>query len=207
MSLLSILQRFDFWMASLLGSLLISGMYYWVLLRTLSIRQFLVNNSMNLPYQYTVTVLVLLVIVLFGLNFGIWIYSWRSRLSVLNSGKTLLGAVVGSFGLACPICGSLLFSLLGISAGLAIFPFGGLELWGLAIIFMLIAIYNSVKYLKLNCSTNKCGRIPDRSIKFNTAMLLLSLVVGFPLVSKIYNIELKPMWNNIPIYPQCSVLL
>ena len=63
------------------------------------------------------------------------------------------GVLAGAFASGCPVCGSLLLPLIGISGGLAAFPFRGLELKALAVSLMVISTYF---VLKSNNKRNLC---------------------------------------------------
>jgi hypothetical protein len=204
--LTTLIRRLDFWLATILGIVAISSAYYWLLLQSLSIRQFFVNTSGEPVYQYAVIILVPLVLILFGMNFGVGVFTWRAKRVVLHQGQTLLGGVVGSFGLACPICGSFLFSLLGISAGLSILPFIGLELWVLAAGLMGGALYQAMNNLSRSCEEdNKCWKLPMMNYKVNMVLLGGILLLGVPLSQKIYIREIVPLLQGEKIYPYCSI--
>ena len=201
-----LIKRLDFWLSTILGIVMISAVYYWLLLQTLSIRQFFANTSGEPVYQIIIIVLVPLTLILFGLNFAVGVFSWRAKRAAIKPGQTLLGAIVGSFGLACPICGSFLFSLLGISAGLSILPFAGLELWALAGGLMGWALYKAVVNLSKSCEDgNMCWKLPAMSYKINGMLLGLILLVGVPLSQKVYLREIMPLFKGEMVYPYCSL--
>ncbi len=69
------------------------------------------------------------------------------------------GVLAGAFASGCPVCGSLLLPLIGISSGLAAFPFRGLELKALAVSLMVISTYFVLK------SNGKCDLCEDVKVK------------------------------------------
>jgi len=90
-----------------------------------------------------------LVAVLGGINLALTILRvWRTRVFI---GRASLMGILGTFGGAlaasCSACTSALVSLLGITGGLAIFPFGGLEISLLAIVVLSASLYFASKSL------------------------------------------------------------
>ena len=69
------------------------------------------------------------------------------------------GVIAGAFASGCPVCGSLLLPLIGISGGLAVFPFRGLELKALAVSLMLVSTYFILK------NYNKCDSCENPGVK------------------------------------------
>ena len=88
---------------------------------------------------------------LFGLNASILVQRIRMKVKIAKeSSLSGSGVLAGAFASGCPVCGSLLLPLIGVSGGLATFPFRGLELKVLAISLMIISTYFVLK------SNNKC---------------------------------------------------
>ncbi len=96
----------------------------------------------------------------------------------LNSAKA---AAAGSGGLAslifslgCPSCGSLVFSLIGITAGLSVLPLKGIELkmLSLAILYFSISKFSPARSLKIRPDTSNMGL----KHMLAGALLLLALV-------------------------------
>ncbi len=89
--------------------------------------------------------------VLFGFNVSVILYKLRLKNKIAKeSSLTGSGTIAAAFASGCPVCGSLLLPLIGISGGLAAFPFRGLELKALAASLMLVSTYFVLK------SNNKC---------------------------------------------------
>ena len=94
--------------------------------------------------------------VLFGLNVSIILHKFRMRNKIAKEGSLSgSGVLAGAFASGCPVCGSLLLPLIGISGGLAAFPFRGLELKALAVSLMILSTYFVMK------SNNKCEACRD----------------------------------------------
>jgi len=98
--------------------------------------------------------------VLFGLNVSIILHRFRMRNKIAKeSTVSSTGVIAGAFASGCPVCGSLLLPLIGISGGLAAFPLRGLELKALAVSLMLVSTYFVLK------SNNKCDNCEDTKAK------------------------------------------
>lgn len=198
-------KRADFWLVSFMGFVSISAAYYWLLLKSLSIRAFWANTSMEPGYQRAILILVPITLILFSLNIGVSFFSFRAKQAALP-GKSLLGAGIGAFGLACPICGSFLFGLLGISAGLSVLPFAGLELWFFAVILMAYALYQALRRLTHAClDSDSCWRMPAVSKKMNSVLLAGIFIIGIPLSQNIYVKDIGPIMRGQKMYGQCSI--
>ena len=79
-------------------------------------------------------------LLVFGLNFGLSAILIRAGASTNSLARSLLGGLVGGFGVGCPLCGAFLLSLVGVSAGLAAFPFAGLEFWAGSSAIMILTL-------------------------------------------------------------------
>ena len=89
--------------------------------------------------------------ILFGLNASILVQRIRMKAKIAKeSSLSGSGVLAGAFASGCPVCGSLLLPLIGVSSGLAAFPFRGLELKALAVSLMLVSTYFVLK------GNNKC---------------------------------------------------
>lgn len=107
-------------------------------------------------YFYFTFISNFIISILFGLNVSIILQRISMKVGVikessLSGSGTLTGALAGAFASGCPVCGSLLLPLIGISGGLTVFPFKGLELKVLAISLMVISTYFILK------GNNKCN--------------------------------------------------
>lgn len=59
----------------------------------------------------------------------------------------VFGTLGGAFAASCTACSTALISLLGVSGGLVIFPFGGLEISLLAAVLLIVSLYYVSKSL------------------------------------------------------------
>lgn len=102
-------------------------------------------------YLYFTFISNLIISILLGFNVSM-LWQKISMKSKIAKESTLSGSGVlaGAFASGCPVCGSLLLPLIGVSGGLAAFPFKGLELKALALSLMIVSAYFAVK------SNNKC---------------------------------------------------
>lgn len=102
-------------------------------------------------YFYFTFISNFVISLLFGFNAYIILQRISTKTKAIKeSSLTGSGALVGAFASGCPVCGSLLLPLIGVSGSLGAFPFRGLELKALAVSLMLISTYFVIK------SNNKC---------------------------------------------------
>lgn len=114
-------------------------------------------------YFYFTFISNFIISVLFGLNTSIIIYQIRLKNKIVkDSFLSGSGVVAGSFASGCPVCGSLLLPLIGVSGGLAAFPLRGLELKALAVSLTLVSTYFVLK------SSNKCDLCEKVDMKNET---------------------------------------
>lgn len=115
-------------------------------------------RSMEGPFYFYFTFISnFIVSILFGFNVSIILHmiSMKNKIAK-ESSLTGSGTLAAAFASGCPVCGSLLLPLIGISGGLAAFPLRGLELKALALALMLISTYFVLK------SNNKCDLCEKR---------------------------------------------
>ena len=131
--------------------------YYLLLTRTTTLHR-LVEAAAQVPAYLPIQVsLVFATTLLFGANFAVFVLLTRARRASSIGAGSIVGGIVGAFGAGCPACGAYLFSLLGISGGLAILPFGGLELWALSSLLMAVTLTSSVRRLDELCPADEAG--------------------------------------------------
>ena len=119
-----------------------------------------------------------LYIPLSSLLFSNVLFTWvQSRSSNSTSAQGFLGIFANLFSMGCVSCGAFLYSLLGISGGLAALPFNGL---GVRLLSLLILIYASLKLYKSECKS--CYITPDTSTPpttlFSNAQVLPIVFLG-----------------------------
>ena len=177
--LLTLACRPDFVLSALAGALLLTTAYYSLLLQG-SRFSMLIANIMSEPvYSAALKIMVPASLFLFGLNFGLSTLLFRSGSGMKSLGTSVLGGLLGGFGVGCPLCGAFLLSLIGVTAGLAALPFAGLEIW-LASLAVMTLVFNAalVRLDKTTCdpeaTTSTCWRLPGVDIR---------LVVGFGVAS------------------------
>lgn len=143
----------------LLASLVLFLVFYWSLSLNSSIYS-LINNTKNEPvYLWLYILLTIGTIILFGVNASLFVYRWRKfgPPKLTAQGNSGLGALVGVTASACPVCGSILLSAIGITGGLAIFPLQGLELKAISFGLVALPVWLTVRELKtLNCGGGAC---------------------------------------------------
>lgn len=95
--------------------------------------------------------LVIIMGILFGINMTLVINKF-SMLKRRGNLRIMLGTgIISVVAAGCASCGLSFASLIGISAALAILPFGGMELYLLAIVILLISLYFNLKQIIKVC--------------------------------------------------------
>lgn len=146
--LLDLAQRPDFLLSGAVAALALALAYYWLLLRETTIHTMISKLGGEPVYLVLLGVFSLVVLLLFGLNAAVTALLLRARAGAPSQGGSLLGILIGGFGVGCPSCGAFLLSLVGVTAGLSALPFGGLELWffsGLVMTFTLLRSLHSLQ--------------------------------------------------------------
>lgn len=169
----------------LISALALLLLFYFGLSLDSNIKIFIVSNEGKPVYLWSYIFLTLGVIILFGINVPLLVYRWRKygfpQPAVGVSGG--LGAVIGVFASACPVCGSTLLSLIGISGGLAAFPFRGLELKALSFIFLFIPLVMTVRQIRrFEAKIEACPVPRDPSFKKGDwiwLFVLAFILIGF----------------------------
>lgn len=152
----------------------------------------LIYNTKNNPvYLYTYVILTILIIILAGINAPLIAYKWTPNFKKTTStGISSLFHIASS---ACPTCGSWILSLVGLTSGLAAFPFYGLELKAISFSLMLMPVIISVKEIKNNkvCfirenanginenDKNNFTEIKSKKKHFTAIFILISVFFGF----------------------------
>lgn len=96
-------------------------------------------------------VLVLVMGILFGINMTLLINKY-SALKKRGNLKIMFGTgIISVFAAGCASCGLSFTSIIGISAVIAVLPFGGVELYLLAILVLIISIYFNLKQIIKVC--------------------------------------------------------
>ncbi len=143
-------------------------LFYWGLRLNASIDN-LIRNFYGVPlYFWPYVILTVGTLVLFGINVPLLVYRWRKygfpKLKGHAGGG--LGAIIGVFASACPVCGSTLLSAIGVAGGLTVFPLQGLELKALSFGLMLVPFWLTTNELKIFSKGGKECPIPkDSSFK------------------------------------------
>ncbi len=173
-------------------------LYWWLLSKTTTWVNFY-SMYRGVPlYFWPYVILTLLSVALFGMSLAIAVYSWQhSKLkSIKAQGGNVFGATFGAFAAACPICGSFLFSVIGIAGGVAILPLKGLELKFLSAAFFGVALALSAKKLSgaANCET--CEVKPEAAA---TAPAKADSLLSYPTLLAVLFLILflaMPLWNQ-----------
>lgn len=178
-----LLHRTDFLPSAAVGALALALVYYWLLLRETTIHTMTSKLAGEPIYLGALGVLALTALLLFGLNFALLGIQLRARAVTPNQGGSLLGMVVGGFGVGCPSCGAFLLSLVGVSAGVSALPFGGLELWLASCMIMGFAFWRSLRRLgsgacAASVVVDSCPALPPVSPRHVVGLAVTALVLG-----------------------------
>ena len=150
------------------ASLALLLVFYWHLRLNSSIAALITNTADKPLYFWSYIILTLGAVVLFGVNAALLVYRWRKFGPPKIKGQTGtgVGSLVGIAAAACPVCGSVLLSAIGITGGLAAFPLGGLELKALSVGLFALPIWLTRRDLKkLECGDGTCPVPQDASYK------------------------------------------
>lgn len=150
---------------SLIGLVSFFGLFllfYWSLRLNASIDN-LIRNYYGVPlYFWPYVILTIGSLILFAINAPLLVYRFRKygfpRFTKQAGGG--LGAIIGVFASACPVCGSTLLSTIGIAGGLTVFPLQGLELKALSFGLMLLPFWLTTNELRLFSKGGKNCPIP-----------------------------------------------
>lgn len=104
-------------------------------------------------YLYFTFISDFLLSILIGFNVLLMLHSTANKAKIAKEGALAGsgGILTGAFASGCPVCGSVLLPLVGVSGGLAVFPLRGLELKALALMLIVASTYILLK------SYNKCS--------------------------------------------------
>ena len=157
-------------------------MLYWSLRLNSSVDSLILNTYDQPLYFWSYVILTSATIILFGVNAVLFVYRWRKfgRPKLKKQGATGGGSLVAVAASACPVCGSVLLSAIGIAGGLAAFPLGGLELKALSVGLLALPIWltrRDLKKLASDCASGVCPAPQDHSFKETDRPWLLRLVV------------------------------
>ncbi|MBI2545515.1 MAG: hypothetical protein HYW22_02910 [Candidatus Aenigmarchaeota archaeon] len=87
-------------------------------------------------------VLMVAIAVMGGINISMIIFKFLVTRNVDGINFTSFGGLVGStFGAGCPACSTSLLSILGVSGGLSVLPFKGVEITSLGLLVLVISFY------------------------------------------------------------------
>jgi len=159
---------------------------YWSLQLNTTLANFINNTKSEPIYLWTYIILTVVAILLFGLNISLLVYRIKKYgfPNLRSQTSTGLGSLFGVAASACPVCGSLILSAIGITAGLAAFPLQGLELKAASVVFLALPVHLTFRDLKrTNCGDSSCPPPKDisfgsKAIFINIAALLTIIVLG-----------------------------
>jgi len=171
------------------GMLALATTYDVLLTRVTTLHRTLASASEHPVYLVGLAVLAPLTLGLFGLNAGLFVALRRSPGAVRRSTGTLSGSLVGAFAAGCPSCGAFLLSAVGVSSGLAVLPFGGLELWAAASGLMAITAWRSRRLLRTACAVGSCPTWRPVSYRVIGALSAIALALVVVLATLLVHAE------------------
>ncbi len=153
--------------------------YDFLLTRTSSITTLITNTKDTPFYLWFYAISTLVALVHFGLNVALTVFLIRSTQTtkVKEQGGTFLGTIVGAFAASCPVCSGLLLYLVGISGGLAAFPFKGLEWKTISVVLLLIPLVFLLRRFKNPHCDGRCPVLKDGGFRKSDKLLLISLSI------------------------------
>lgn len=189
-----------------LASLLLFLVFYWNLRLNASIENLILNFYDAPLYFWPYVLLTVGTLILFGVNVSLLIYRWRKYglPKLAQSAGGGLGAIVGVLASACPICGSTLLALVGITGGLAVFPLRGLELKGLSFILMVLPIWLTAKELSIFQRGGKGCPVPQdpsfrKSDRLHFVLTIGLIAVGLILAREMLRTDpaIIKLWKHL----------
>lgn len=186
-----LLTKIFYWLIGIASSLTFFLVLYWTLRIDSSITSIITNTYSTPLYFWPYVILTLGAIVLFGVNVAFLVYRWRKfgppKLKIEAGGGA--GTIFGIAASACPVCGSTLLSVIGITGGLAVFPLGGLELKALSFGFLVLPLWlirKDLNKLESDCQSGVCPLTKDHSFKEADRpwlLVIFALVIALSLIS------------------------
>ncbi|MBI2626296.1 MAG: hypothetical protein HYW69_01740 [Candidatus Nealsonbacteria bacterium] len=164
--------------------------YYLILLESSTLSLFLQSN--NALYNILSIAFTALISILFGLSASLLLYHLKlKQASKSGAGRSVFGGIIGAFATGCPTCGAWLVSAIGIGGGLAAFPFQGLELKGIALLFLSWSVYSSASAI-YNHEKGVCYPLKkswQRHAPIFAGIFAVLLVLNLPIFAAKYNLR------------------
>jgi len=131
------------------GVMIATATLYYGLIRAAAPMQWMAGTA----YKTTAVTLFGLLSVLFGLNISLLAYKFRQmhKFGLKETGASVLGVFTGSVGAGCPVCGAVILSFMGVTAGLSIFPLKGLEVQALGVALLGMATFLNARSIIRHC--------------------------------------------------------
>lgn len=123
-------------------------LYYFFFVKVTTFKVFFDSNTSF--YAFSSIALTILIALTYGIAISLLLWQRRIQKTLARPadlGNRLIGSFLGALSVGCPVCGAYLASLLGISGGLFIFPFQGLEIKLISLGLLLFAVFSSVKFI------------------------------------------------------------
>lgn len=184
----------------LIASIALFILYDFLLTRTSSITTFYLNTKDTPFYMWYFIISTILALVLFGIDVTLTVYLLRrtGRITFREQSGNTTGVIIGAFAASCPVCSGVLLSLIGITGGLAAFPFKGLELKTLSVVFLALPLFFLIRRIKNPNCDGKCPVPQDASFKKKDGLLFFFLILFFitELMLSYTLLKTEPVINN-----------
>lgn len=154
-------------------------LYDFFLTRTSSITTLILNTVNDPFYLWFYSISTFVAVILFGVDVAVSVYLFRSLhvAHIKEQGGNTVGVVIGAFAASCPVCSGFLLSLIGISGGLSVFPFKGLELKTLSVLFFAVPLFFLLRRLKNHNCKGTCLHQENAAFQIKDRVLFGSLFV------------------------------
>ena len=188
-------------------SLNILALYYFLFFRVTTLSVFFNSNSAFYVWASLLSTIFIGFFAGIAISLAVWQWRIQKTKNMAGGANSLAGSFLGALSVGCPTCGAFLPALLGISGGLAAFPFQGLEIKTISLGLLAFSIISLTKAISKNYS-NSCEVVKkenlfsfaDQRAVFNinrqtikpflpflAGIFLLVLVVYFPAIGNKFN--------------------
>lgn len=168
------------------------ALYYFLFSEVTTFKVFFEKNTAF--YNWTSIILTIISALFFGIAISLLVWQVREKKGTEPSqfGNNVIASFLGALSIGCPVCSALLASVLGISGGLAAFPFQGLEVKMISIFLFILAIFSSSQIISRKSEviaqvaderSNKSKNLFSKILPAFLGFFFLFLVAYLPLIA------------------------
>lgn len=146
----SVFYQRKYLMIFIIAFLVVFSILYYFMVAKIADNSLKIAIMMSGSVFVTITITFIFIIsTLFGLYISLLSFKIVNSL-ILGSQSSLgiIGGTLGAFGVGCPTCGAVLFSLIGAPLALTYLPFRGIELQIVGIVFLVFSVYIASKSIR-----------------------------------------------------------